>query len=385
MQSDHSGMQSHNSSISENKKILKILSIDGGGIKGLYSLYVLQQIEEKYCKDGTLSDYFDMICGTSTGGLIALGIASGKKISEIIKLYEDNAKAIFPAYSYTNPFAKAFWKPVYFMRQLCGSKYNNQALMDAIDDFFSETTMHQSQNLLCIPSYQLETDRNIVFKYPHHEDLVRDGEIKMRDVALATSAAPTYFPAHYFESDKLSGHFVDGGLWANNPTFVGINEACRYFIGKDREYHDVEILSIGNIQVNSNPIPSYEKSWWQKLLGIDTCWNISRVPKLINILFSSNSKATKEYSDTLNMYLNKNDSRVTRIECRNYSSSSLNNILLDNSSDDFMKSLKTYGQSDGIAHTTSDSELGKESNLPRFFNNKKTFTTTNNLPILCIN
>jgi hypothetical protein len=354
--------------MSENKKIFKILSIDGGGIKGLYSLYVLKQFEEKYCRgqNTTLADHFDMICGTSTGGLIALGLASGKNIDEIIKLYEDNATIIFPEGWYTNFFSKLIMRKYYAAKQLLGSKYNNCNLIKIVNNFFGTITLGQAKNLLCIPSYQLETNQNIVFTY-HKGKPTRDVNIKMADVALATSAAPTYFPPYYFETGSICGHFVDGGIWANNPSLVGISEACNFFVGNGKEYDDFDVLSIGNIIANDNPKP--QKSWFNKIFGI-SYWNIGKFSNLIGIIFSSNANAIKFHANTFSEYVNKVEDNVTRIECKNFSTSA-NNIGLDNSSQDFLKSLKSAGCSDGINHDTKNNKIW------RFFEATKTYNTSN--------
>ena len=127
----------------------------GGGIKGLYSLYLLNELEKKYCKENeTLSDYFDMICGTSTGGIIALGIASQIPIDEIIKLYEKNADTIFPSNNY-NRFTQPIVSMWYNLWQLGGYKYSDIPLSKYLFEMFQDKKMIEAKNLLCIPSYNL--------------------------------------------------------------------------------------------------------------------------------------------------------------------------------------------------------------------------------------
>jgi len=347
------------------EKIFKILCVDGGGIKGLYSLYVLQEFEKNLCQQGsTLSDYFDMICGTSTGGLIALGIACGYPTGDIIKLYENNANMIFPNDQNKSWLGKKIATICNGWKQLTGSKYGSEVLTKVADGFFEKKTMNDSKNLLCIPSFQIGTNTNIVFKYPHNEALSRYGPILMRDVALATSAAPTYFPPHNIESDNLSGYFVDGGVWANNPTLVGVTEAIKYFVGPtaDKPYKKYDVLSIGNINVNKTDI----------LSNPNTYWNMKKIVDLLDLLMNSCQRSTCIFSKHLCQQTGGN---LTRIECTNFPYT--NALAMDNSNSDFLEALKTFGKSDGVKHLNEGPNCPEEYNIKRFFLNKKTYMTKN--------
>lgn len=217
-------------------KTFKILTIDGGGIKGLYSSKIIEHLEEQFnCQ---VSDYFDMICGTSTGGILALGLSLKFKATIISELYENKGLQIFPS---QNKF-KAFFK------QLLGNgKYDDKELRKALEEIFGNKKIKDCQNLLCIPSYSYTDARPWVFKKDHPEgDLIRDDKAYCVDVALATAAAPTYFPLaeiDYYDSKQ----FVDGGIWANNPSLVGFLEAIRFFVGEDKEYKELKILSISSL------------------------------------------------------------------------------------------------------------------------------------------
>jgi uncharacterized protein len=217
-------------------KVFKILAIDGGGIKGLYSSKIIEHIEDQYnCK---IADYFDMICGTSTGGIIALGLSLGVKAKELSKLYEEKGDWIFPKQK----------KIIGAIKQLLlGGKYSDNHLRESLKDTFGDKKIKDCQNLLCIPSYSYTDARPWVFKRDHKEgSLSRDNEAYCVDVALATAAAPTYFPLveiEYFDSKQ----FVDGGIWANNPSLVGFLEALRFFVGEDKEYNNLKILSISSL------------------------------------------------------------------------------------------------------------------------------------------
>jgi hypothetical protein len=211
----------------------KILSIDGGGIKGLYSSTVLEHLETKY---GPASDYFDMICGTSTGGLIALALALKIPASDISRVYIEKGKIIFPKRSrWGGIIRQTVWK----------GKYSDEPLKDVLESIFREAKVKDLQNYVCVPSYSFTDARPWIFKRDHGE-LYRDNETPLVDVALATSAAPTYFPLceipHYDHKQ-----FIDGGVWANNPTLVGVIEALTYFVGQDRTYQNIEVLSVSSL------------------------------------------------------------------------------------------------------------------------------------------
>lgn len=218
-------------------KSFKILSIDGGGIRGLYSSTILEHLEQRF---GPVSDYFDMICGTSTGGLIALALALKIPAKEISMMYEKQGHRIFPKINKLwGIIRQTLWK----------GKYSDKALKEIFSEVFGENKVEDLDNLVCIPSYSFTDARPWVFKRDHGK-LDRDNKITLVDVALATTAAPTYFPLC-----EIPGYnhkqFIDGGVWANNPTLVGVIEALTYFVGRDKEFSSVEILSVSSLNSTS--------------------------------------------------------------------------------------------------------------------------------------
>lgn len=240
-------------------KPFKILSIDGGGIKGLYSCKILEHLEAKHGRP--LSDYFDMICGTSTGGLIALGISLKIPTPELSGIYENHGSTIFPKRTKIGGFLRqAIWR----------GKYSDKALRKVLTGVFGEKRIAESNNLLCIPSYSYTDARPWIFKYDHPEgELDRDNKAYYVDVALATSAAPTYFPLAeipYYDHKQ----FVDGGVWANDPTMVGLMEALKFFVGEGKKYTHVEILSISSLTSKGGKKPGLRRhraffSWRDEL------------------------------------------------------------------------------------------------------------------------
>ncbi len=219
-------------------KVFKILAIDGGGLKGIYSAKILDQFEKKF--NCNLVDYFDLICGTSTGGLIALALSLRISAEEIVDFYDERGKIIFPKMSKVQEIFKQFgW----------GGKHDNKELKKALFEIFGNRKIGESNCLLCIPSFSLTDSRPYIFKYDHPEGkLSRDNKTKCVDVALATSAASTYLPIVQLESHD-NKQFIDGGVYANNPTLVGIVEALKYFVGIDKEFDHLRVMSIASLEV----------------------------------------------------------------------------------------------------------------------------------------
>lgn len=189
----------------------QILALDGGGIKGLFSAAVLAKVEEKL--DCNIVDHFDLITGTSTGGLIALGLGLGMRPRELVQFYVNAGPRIF-----SNRMGWRWWQ------QWVRRKYPQSPLRAALTDTatFGDKILGDSAKRLVIPAYNVGLDQVRVFKTPHHPRLGTDWQIPAWKVALATSAAPTYFQAS-LHIDKT--RLIDGGVWANNPTALGIAEA----------------------------------------------------------------------------------------------------------------------------------------------------------------
>lgn len=210
-----------------------ILSIDGGGIKGIFPASFLAEIEERYLAGGSIAKHFDLITGTSTGGIIALALSIGMSARDIANLYVEHGQAIFP--SPRRGMAGRGWN---FVRGLARHQYDRTALMSLLDGAFSKRLYGEAGSRLCIPSCDGRHGDVYVFKTPHHPDFKKDQHELMTTVAAATAAAPTYFQP----LDSGGYRFLDGGLWANNPVMVGLVDALTCF---DVDPHQVRILSLG--------------------------------------------------------------------------------------------------------------------------------------------
>lgn len=187
----------------------KILSLDGGGIKGVFTLGVLSQFENFLGKP--INHYFDLVVGTSTGGIIALGLGKGFSANNLLEFYTLLGKHIFSG--------NRLWNS---LKHWGFSKYKNEVLKKCFREKFGETKLGESKIRLVIPSQNLDTGEVQLYKTSHHENLREDYKLKMSEIALATSAAPSYFPI--FKS--WNGlYLVDGGIYANNPIAIAAAEA----------------------------------------------------------------------------------------------------------------------------------------------------------------
>jgi len=212
----------------------RILSIDGGGMKGLFSLAFLSTIEEII--KSKISNYFDLIVGTSTGGIIALGIGLGFTTEQILDLYSKHGTQIFPREKISSAYRS--------FNNLFHPKYNNKKFESILIDFFNKYNLGNSKNRLVIPSFNPATGDVYLFKTAHHIRFVQDYKLAAWKVARATSAAPTFFSS---QKIGIATDLIDGGLWANNPSIVAITEAIGIL---EQKIEDIALLSIG--QTNSS-------------------------------------------------------------------------------------------------------------------------------------
>jgi patatin-like phospholipase/acyl hydrolase len=234
----------------------KILSLDGGGIRGAYAASFLAHVEAKL--KISVAEYFDLIAGTSTGGIIAVALAMGIPAHRIAMIYREHGKEIFarrprlklPWWRRTIAARFDKWLEQYGLDfdGLLQSKYEANGLRRLLNNEFGDMRLGNATTRLVIPSVNLTTGQTKVFKTPHLPGLSEDRHRPATDVILATTAAPTYFPHAVIGLAT----YTDGGLWANNPSMVALVEAerirslCRRpTIDPVFDLKDVFILSIG--------------------------------------------------------------------------------------------------------------------------------------------
>ncbi|MCT8127545.1 cGAMP-activated phospholipase CapV [Alishewanella sp. BS5-314] len=241
---------------------IKILSLNGGGVRGLFTISVLAEVE-RIIEDKTgatnvkVGDYFDLITGTSIGGILALALACGKSARELEIVFREKAPLIFPK-------RNRFFAPI---KAIFSARYASKPLKDTVESMIGESvTFNDLERRVMIPAVNLSTGKPQFFKTPHNPQFNRDGRLTLIDAAMATSAAPTYFSPHYCAD--LSSYFADGGLVANNPSFIGLLEV---FLDMQSDFPDakmenIHILNIGTLGEEYTISPSSleaKDSWWR--------------------------------------------------------------------------------------------------------------------------
>ena len=230
-----------------NDKQFNILSLDGGGVRGIFSAHLLNLINSRLNID--IYSKFDLVVGTSTGSIVAAFVATGKCLSDLVKEFEQNASKIF--------------KSRIFSKGHCRSKYDGKVLEIFLKNNFEDQKLGDIETPLIINATNASTGEVHVFKSVYqrkirNEDYVRDGEVFLYKAILASCSAPTYFdPVNVSETI-----LCDGGVWANNPAMVGYVDAIRNFKVTSE---NIRIFSIGTGRSENFYLPS--KNW-----GLLTGW-----------------------------------------------------------------------------------------------------------------
>ncbi|MEB3340501.1 CBASS cGAMP-activated phospholipase [Okeania sp.] len=240
----------------------RILCLDGGGIRGVMPALILQQMEQKL--GSPLKDHFDLIAGTSTGSMLAVGIALGKSAEELLNLYLEKGLQIFP---YQKLFSLKRL-PLIFKYGLSAPKFSSEGLMAVLQEQFGEQkfpdiTPSRDSLKVIIPSYDTIARDPVIFKSWNHHRWYAN--IPLWEICLCSASAPTYFPAHRIEQDGKVYSLIDGGVCANNPVSCAVAEAIKLLrqstdksVGEIVE--GIKVISIGTGDPAS-PIP------WEQVRG----------------------------------------------------------------------------------------------------------------------
>jgi patatin-like phospholipase/acyl hydrolase len=221
--------------------MFNVLALSGGGYRGLYTISVIEEFQRK--SHGKFIEKFDLLCGTSIGGIIALALSAGKSPAEIKKFFLERGQDIFsPRFPYNLMTEKirdlAFRMPGAGM--FFGTRYSAASLKKALDDLFGNLEMKDLKIPVIIPTINFTKGSGQFYKAKTNRSLIHDAHKKVVDVALATSAAPLFFPMHNMEN----GVHVDGGLFGNSPGLFGVHEAVHFMKAKEK---NICLLSIGSL------------------------------------------------------------------------------------------------------------------------------------------
>jgi patatin-like phospholipase/acyl hydrolase len=271
-------------------KKFRILSLDGGGLRGIVPLLVLKRVEEMTGKK--IHELFDVIVGTSTGGIIACGLTCTKdgvnpslNIDQLIELYTTKGNTIFPRRS--NIISKAIGG----IKSAFGPKFSPKGLDGLLKEYFGELTLTDTLKPVIVTSYDIKNNDVVMFKT---RNAVWDKErydVKLSDACRATSAAPTYLPSFEIKFDGKERVCIDGGIYINNPVMAAVSDALRSVEGLTLK--DIECLSLGT-GVYSESLDDKTEGWG--LLG----WAMP----ITTIMMQATSKSsTYEASELLKKHL----------------------------------------------------------------------------------
>ena len=216
----------------------RLLCIDGGGILGTFPAAFLAELEHHL--DRPIGSYFDLIAGTSTGGIISVALALGHRASEILGLYESRGPEIFG--QDRRGLHALLARRLRGVRWLYRNKYDSDALRDALRDILGDRRIGHARTRLLVPAWNPVARSVYIYKTAHHPRLKTDYRSLAVDAALATAAAPTYFRQHITQHDV---GLLDGGVWANNPIAIAVVEAIGVLGWAPERLH---VLSLGCLE-----------------------------------------------------------------------------------------------------------------------------------------
>jgi uncharacterized protein len=218
----------------------RILALDGGGLKGTFTASVLATWEEQTKR--RIIDHFDLIAGTSTGGILAVGLGMGLSAQKLLSFYRERGPVIFPV----TRIRGRIWHTI---RHIARPKYSQDVLLRELEaalyDDGKPVELKDSSCRLLVPTYHVVGGASHQFRTPHHPDLTADRHTHAAHAALATAAAPTFFSAAKIANTIAESRYVDGGVWANAPAMAAIIEAV-CFLGTPLER--IDVLSIGTTE-----------------------------------------------------------------------------------------------------------------------------------------
>lgn len=248
----------------------RILSFDGGGIRGAMAAKMLEVIEKEIGQP--LNQYFDLIAGTSTGSILAAAVAIGKTGEELVKLYQKNGHRIFPYSSLLS------WERFELLKQygLSAPKYSDEGLLKVLQEQFGNTKLSDIESpKLLIVAYDTLTREPLVFKNWQKQKPWSNSPLW--ELCACSSSAPAFFPARSLKTPTQVYSVIDGGVGANNPCACAIAEALKL----GNQIKDITVLSVGTGNAKK-PIT------WEEARG----WGVGQwiwKGRLIEVLFDASS------------------------------------------------------------------------------------------------
>jgi patatin-like phospholipase/acyl hydrolase len=334
--------------LSDESKPFRVLSLDGGGMRGLYTATLIQRLSSRFCEQRKVAELdigkgFDLIVGTSTGGILATGLAFGLSISKIIDLYRNVGPKIFLNPQPPSKVAFLIWAAKSFFKPANSA----EPLRQALEELFGDTTVKQlfenRQIGLCLTAVRMLDEKFRVFKTPHSPTKNFDDPYHLVDLCLATSAAPIFLPLAGIRSpqDKqVLESYADGGLAANNPVLIGLIEALQ--LAKPQQ--SIHILSVGTCSAPEGMLFT-EKSLNRGL------WHWRTGAKALTLSMNAQASSADFAAQFLAKCLSTNSRqiRIIRFPEERRSEAHLKFLQMDLASPDALHAFATFGAEDAVA------------------------------------
>ncbi|KAG6508299.1 patatin-like protein 2 [Zingiber officinale] len=285
-------------------KRITILCIDGGGVRGLIPARIIEflekQLQELDGGEARIAHYFDVISGTSTGGLIATMLAAPGEnnkplfaAEDIVDFYLQNSDKIFPQHR-----AGCLNPALNLLDAFTGPRYDGKFLQSKIQELLGDKKLSQMLTNVVIPTFDIKLLQPIFFSSFETQDIPLKNAL-LSDICISTSAAPTYLPGHYFETRDDQGNtrsfnLIDGGVAANNPTLVAMNQVTKQILKSNKDFESYKpvdyshflVISIGTGEPKQEERYSAQESARWGLLG--WLYNRGKTP-LVDIFTQASS------------------------------------------------------------------------------------------------
>jgi uncharacterized protein len=280
-----------------------ILSIDGGGIRGLIPALVIAELERRLRRATherrPVSDYVHLFAGTSTGGLIALGLTApdgegGPRMDgeELVALYREEGPRIFH---------RSMWQKVRSLWGWIGPKYSTTALEDVVKQRIGPASLSGALREVMVVAYDMTDEGPQFFKRWRAREADRADPL-MADAAMATACAPTYFPSWPVPSTGGDGRaLVDGGVFAANPTVAAISEALKRRSDEpaDLDPRELLVVSLGTGEPGRDAVAAFQQRTVRRWGRLQWIWPRDRGPALLNAIFDGQSEAADHWAHTV--------------------------------------------------------------------------------------